>query len=215
MFAAGRRRRIAGPLKCWFSKQSDTPTKQIALVQDKPTVTGEVHRCLMARKAREERRTILPRVRLRADAGWSEVTIVNVSSRGLMFRCPSPPERGSFIEIRHRGASIVGRVAWSRGSRCGIRTQDRLDIQELLAPSPIRPRRSGEVRQETVRRPPHKSVQLVGARAEQSHRFAVIFNWSVIALAGAGAGFFVVGTMRTALDRPLDVALYALSQSSR
>jgi hypothetical protein len=65
----------------------------------------------MGKRAREERRTIFLKARLRTDAGWSAVSIGNISLRGLMFRAQTPPPRGSFIEIRHRSTTIVGRVA--------------------------------------------------------------------------------------------------------
>jgi hypothetical protein len=178
-------------------------------------VVWGVYRSPMGKRAREERRTIFLKARLRTDAGWSEVSIGNISSRGLMFRAQTPPPRGSFIEIRHRSTTIVGRVAWSHGSRCGVRTQDQIDIQGLLAPSPIRPRRPGEERRTLPRRPIQQPAPCIARRAEQSRRFSVIFNWSAIALAGTCAAFVVADVARTALVQPARLVAEALNQSNR
>ena len=61
-------------------------------------------------KPREERRNIFLRARLRSEHGWADVTIGNVSSRGVMLHCTAPLQRNSFIEVRHRSVCIVGRV---------------------------------------------------------------------------------------------------------
>src|SRR3546814_10848303 len=65
---------------------------------------------------------------MRADDGWSDVTIYNVSSRGLMARLGSPPVKGSYVEIWHRNVCVVGQVRWAQGGRFGILSQDKIDI---------------------------------------------------------------------------------------
>jgi hypothetical protein len=52
----------------------------------------------MGKRAREERRTIFLKARLRTDAGWSEVSIGIISSRGLMFRAQGADGR---FQARH------------------------------------------------------------------------------------------------------------------
>jgi hypothetical protein len=73
-------------------------------------------------------------VRLVTDAGWTDAEIRNVSSRGLMAICTSPPVRGSYVELRHRSYSVVGRVVWSAEGHFGIQAQQTLSLPDLLHP---------------------------------------------------------------------------------
>lgn len=42
------------------------------------------------------------------------------------------PRAGDFIEIRLGQACITAQVRWSRGSRCGVRSRERIDVAALL-----------------------------------------------------------------------------------
>src|SRR3569623_2056164 len=103
-------------------------------------------------KPREERRNSLLHARLRSDAGWSDVTIGNVSSRGMMLHSASGLQRNAFVEVRHRGVCVVGRVVWSPGVKYGVRTQDVVDVPALLSPMPTKRPRPGEDRRRAPRR---------------------------------------------------------------
>ena len=64
-------------------------------------------------RPREERITVLIPSRMRVESQWCDVVIHNVSSRGLMAGCDTPPAVGSYVEIR-RGTivnSLVRRTA--------------------------------------------------------------------------------------------------------
>jgi hypothetical protein len=65
---------------------------------------------------------VLAKARMRHGNAWSDVCLVNLSSRGAGLQCATPPGPGSYVEIK-RGSNvvIVGRVAWSHGHRFGIR----------------------------------------------------------------------------------------------
>jgi hypothetical protein len=95
------------------------------------------YRPMASLKPRELRRTVILKAQMRVADGWRAVTICNVSSRGLMAKCSAPPAKGAYIELRHRGVHIVGRVAWSQGLRFGVRAQDNIDIASLLDQSPL------------------------------------------------------------------------------
>ena len=70
------------------------------------------------------------RARMRVDASWQDVCILNVSLHGLGIQAVQPPGRGSYVEIRRGTHVIVARIAWSKGHRAGLRSQD--PIQPLL-----------------------------------------------------------------------------------
>ncbi|RZM26822.1 MAG: PilZ domain-containing protein, partial [Sphingomonas sp.] len=65
-------------------------------------------------RPREERITVLIPSRMRLESQWHDLVIHNVSSRGLMAGCDSPPAVGSYVEIRRGTIVIVGRVQWTK-----------------------------------------------------------------------------------------------------
>jgi hypothetical protein len=153
-------------------------------------------------KPREERRKVFVRARMRGEHGWSDVTIGNVSSRGLMVDCGEPQRRNSFVEVRHRNVCIVGRIVWVGGSRCGVRTQDAIDLDELLSQAPPRRRCPNGDRRSVPRRPVTRPPS-VAERAEASRRFARVFDWTIMVAAAGAAGAFMAQTAWSVLDTPL------------
>ena len=83
--------------------------------------------------ARDERRKLLVRGRMRCDRGWRDVCILNVSSRGLGLACDQPPPRGTYVEFRRGPFTLVAKVAWSKGHRFGVSTQGMVPGHMLLA----------------------------------------------------------------------------------
>ncbi len=74
-------------------------------------------------KQREPRRKVLVRARMRCGTGWGDVTIHNMSSRGLLATAPEEHRTGEVIEIRRIHQIIVGRIVWQNGPFFGVRTQ--------------------------------------------------------------------------------------------
>jgi hypothetical protein len=162
-------------------------------------------------KAREERRNTFLRARLRTEHGWTDVTIGNVSSRGLMLQSVEPLQRNCFVEIRHGSACIVGRIVWARGPKCGVRTQDKVDVAGLLSRAPQKPAKPGEERRSAPRRPEARPARAPQEIAESSKRFARVFDWTIMMAAAGAAGVFMAQAAWTALDAPLARAEHALS----
>jgi hypothetical protein len=134
-----------------------------------------------SQKSREQRRIVMVKARMRVSADWVEVTICNVSSRGLMAKCADPPAKGSYIELRQRGARIIGRVAWAQGLRFGIRTQDRIDLAALLAEPALKGvRAQREQRIEPRKAPPIPVALHPTAQFERSRLLARASEWGAI-----------------------------------
>lgn len=152
-------------------------------------------------KPREERKTVFVRARLRTDQGWSDVTIGNVSSRGLMLQSTAALRRNEFIEVRYHHVTIVGRIVWSGGTRCGVRTQDCIDLAALLARAPAKPRKADQERRSAPRSVPVRPAAV--AIAEKSRRRARVFDWAVVAIGGSAAAMFAARLAYSALDLPL------------
>ena len=71
--------------------------------------------------------------RLRQGSAWSDANILNISSRGLLLHASTPPSRGTYIEVRRGAHVIIGRVISAKADRFGVRAQDLLAIDQLVA----------------------------------------------------------------------------------
>lgn len=166
------------------------------------------------KRPREERRTISLNARLRFDDGWRDVTIGNVSSRGLMLRGSALPQRGTFIEVRHHNLCIVGRVVWSQGLRAGVRTQDLVDVPTLIGSPTARIRKADLERRRVSKTLKGRAPALSSVdRAEASRRFGRIFEWSAIAAGGALLAIGAADAAFSALEAPMGKVREALQQS--
>lgn len=166
-------------------------------------------------KQREERKALVLSARMFADEGWRDVTVRNVSSRGMMLRCEVPPERNTFVEIRLQKARVVGRVVWSNGAACGINSQDTIDLSDLLSQSPAVPRKDNIERRAQPRGSSHQAVQMRVLPTEEASRiFARLFDWSAIALAVAVGAIALSDVTSTVLRKPLETTSAALSLSN-
>ena len=141
---------------------------------------------------------------MRMDDGWSDVCMLNISSRGLLLQCESPPERGSYVEIRRAAHVIVGRVVWRKDRRFGLYTQEKLNIGAIASD----PCRSADTHrslpgspQITERRAGHRTAAQIARNAEHSRHLASAFQYAVLAGAGAvAATFLMIAVLRNFVD---------------
>ena len=71
--------------------------------------------------------------RLRAGAQWSDACILNISSRGMMIRSGRAGPAGSTVELRRGDYVIVAHVVWREGAHAGLRSDDRLPVDEIMS----------------------------------------------------------------------------------
>ena len=88
-----------------------------------------------ADKPREWRRKVLVSARMRAQDGWGDVRILNVSTRGMMIRTALPTNPGTTIELRRGDQVMVVKVMWRSGSRAGLRSDTVLPVMDLMCMS--------------------------------------------------------------------------------
>jgi hypothetical protein len=84
-------------------------------------------------RSRELRRRVVLPARLRTGAHWSDTCILNISSRGLMIHSARAVPKGSLVELRRGVHVILARVVWKDGGRVGLRSSERLPIDEILS----------------------------------------------------------------------------------
>ena len=162
-------------------------------------------------RKREERRKVLFRVRLRSEAGWSDVVVRNISRRGMLISADPPPRPGTYIEIRRARHTIVARVMWAAGSSVGLRTQDPIDVDGLIAAAALEQAGGAESagqrsRAEAPRTEERRAVKRDGeARQWSSH-----LQFGALAAAVAGAALLIASAVRDQLDTPFAAITAAL-----
>jgi len=151
-------------------------------------------------KPREPRQKVHLRARMRSNSGWSDIVIGNSSSRGLMLRCTKAPAKGTYIEVRRSDMCVVGRVVWSDGHRCGVRTQDHVQNASSLQCISAK---SGDWYTER-RATSGRNTFAIEERAGASRRMAKVFDWLAIALCGAVFATLAANTVHSLLESSLN-----------
>src|SRR5215210_6551946 len=85
-----------------------------------------------AHKPRELRRRVVLPARLRTGVQWSDTCILNISSRGLLIHSSRPADRGALVEVCRGDHVIAARVIWRDGARVGLRSDDRLPVEQIV-----------------------------------------------------------------------------------
>lgn len=161
-------------------------------------------------KPREERRGILLSARMRDSEGWRDVTICNVSSRGMMIKASPPPPSGAFIELRRNDVCVVGQVKWTKGICFGIRTQDRIDLHRLTTSEETKAHLPPGNDRRAVNRSAERPIDLAQV-AERNRQFARIFDYAIIVSAIIAAGIAISEIAGTALKAPMAKVSAAMS----
>ena len=84
-------------------------------------------------RPRELRRRVVLPARLRTGAQWSDACILNISSRGMMIHSGRAGPEGTRVELRRGEHVIIARVMWSEGGRAGLRSDERLPVEEIMS----------------------------------------------------------------------------------
>ena len=147
--------------------------------------------------------------RMRIGATWSDACILNLSSRGMLVHAQSVPERGNYLEIRRGQHVVVARVVWSGDQRCGVRTQDPLRADQLIAETDNSSFGSRSMTETVERR---SAPRPTAARYEASRTRGRAFEFGSLAAVGLAAAFLLFATLDELLGRPL-VAVEAVLAS--
>lgn len=155
-------------------------------------------------KQREARQPVKVPARLRVAAGWQDATILNLSTRGVMFRCTVPMERGHFLELRRGSHVIVAQIMWASDGSYGAKAQGLIPITDVVQDKPATRSLLLPVDRRIVDR-------TISERADSARRCARAME---IMLAGFGAicaAFFLADFAFGVLTDPLQQIDFALS----
>lgn len=161
-------------------------------------------------KTREPRRHVVILSRVRCGGNWADARILNISSRGLGLEAAAPPVRGSYVEVRRGQNIIVARVVWVSGDRFGVRSQDPILIDAIIADrqsstKPITDATAGAQveRRSALRRHDHQH--------EVNKHLGRAMEFGFMAMAGASAAVLGFGMIEETVDRPLAAVQTALA----
>ncbi|AUW58057.1 hypothetical protein C1T17_07995 [Sphingobium sp. SCG-1] len=147
---------------------------------------------------------------MRSDGVWSDVRIRNASSRGMMVETADPPERGAYIEIRRGALTVIGRVAWSRGRRFGFRSQDKIDVDALMAHASQNPKAAARQDESHERRKdPSRLGETLKGEA-RSRQIASALQYVVFGVAAIIAAIIAATMVGEVLSRPFQSISNAL-----
>lgn len=145
--------------------------------------------------------------RVRAGARWSDASILNLSSRGMLMHSAARPTRGAYLEIRRGHHIIVARVVWANADRFGVRTQDVVPADRLMdgaatnMAEDVRP--SGADRRAVPRSAFNHDISRWQARAAE---------YGALLMLGGLAGFVALAAVLEGLAAPLHAAAAVLSR---
>ena len=161
-------------------------------------------------RQREERQKVMIRARMRSGVAWHDVAILNLSKGGLGIQAADPPLRGAYVEICRGRHVIIARVMWTKGHRAGLKSQDPIFTESLLAePSNDRaPTRCGQ--QPVERRVKPRTVE---QRHGQSRLAARAMEFACLGLGGVAMALMAFGMVEEALAQPLSKIETALTHS--
>lgn len=168
-------------------------------------------------KAREPRRTVLVRARMRTGSRWTDVTIHNISSRGMMVETEHPPDPGTYIEIRRGAEVVIGRVVWRITRNFGILAQDRIDIDAIIRdPGPEGMQRTaargGPTRGSPALARRRTTLADMAYRADRSRYVSSFLQYALLVAAGLAAAGFAAGEVYNLLTRPMTATVTHLQQ---
>jgi hypothetical protein len=160
-----------------------------------------------SQKPRELRTSVVLATRIRADSGWGDARILNISSRGMLITSSRVDGEGSTVELRHGDQAIVARVVWRKGTQAGLRTDERIPVEDIVAlsrGSALRltaPQWSGMDR----RKRPRPS-----ATHDESRQRSRTLEFASIAVIGISLAATLFSMVETAFARPLAMVQAAL-----
>jgi hypothetical protein len=158
-------------------------------------------------KSREDRQKVMIKARMRSGAFWHDVCIINVSLRGLGIQAAQPPQRGTYVEICRGTQAIIARVAWSKGHRAGLRSQDAIFIRTLVNENATAPQPCLAAVPPIERR---RSPRTVQQRHDRSRLLGRTMEFACLAAFVSALAVTAFGAVEEALAQPLSQISAAL-----
>ena len=166
-------------------------------------------------KIREPRRKVLVGARMRIDGHWTDVQILDASSRGFLIHASHSPPRGSFIELHRGRRHYVARVVWQANQLCGVRTQDALSVDDLMNPPENQTASITSNESAVEQRERRRVSESIKQRGQSSRHLGRMVEYVSIVGLGGAAAVLIFGGLSDLFGKPLARVSEALSSSTR
>jgi hypothetical protein len=133
---------------------------------------------------------------MQSDGPFVDVSVRDISSRGMRIEAPNPPRVGSYVEL-FGTVTAVGRVVWKDEQSFGISTRDRVNVPLILGRPEGRPETAEPKARIAQPRP-------VAEAAEGSRRLGRAIDFVLIAIAAVALGGLFALLAYGVLSRPFD-----------
>jgi hypothetical protein len=160
-------------------------------------------------REREERRKVLLQARMHSDAGWSDVTLRNISKRGMEISAHQPITPGSYVEICRAPYTIVARIVWVAGDRLGARSQDPIDVDGLVAAAAGEQPGTGKIGH--IADAPQRLERRSAERAARNEALSSRLQFVALGAAVAVAAFLIAAQVSDRLAAPFEQVRSALA----
>ena len=154
-------------------------------------------------KSRAPRRKVVIDASLRTDSRWSQACIVDIGERGLAMQTAEPPARGAYVEVRRGAHVIIGQVAWAKGHRFGIRTQDKLVVDAVVGDAAAAEANGRRQRAAAIGAEWRAERRPFEQNAQRNHHVGRALQFAFIATVAIIAGGIAFGAVRQTLEQPI------------
>jgi hypothetical protein len=148
------------------------------------------------------------KARMRSGASWHDVCILNLSVHGVGIQAADPPTRGTYVEIRRGSHVIVARVAWAKGHRAGLRSQDAIFMQAVVNDVGCAASAPPEIGGTPIER--RRSPRTASQRHENSRLVSRAMEFACFGLVAAALAVTAFASVEKALANPLSKISAAL-----
>lgn len=163
-------------------------------------------------RPREARIPVMIASRMRADGRWCDVRIHNISSRGMLLAADEAPGVGAYVEIRRGTQIIIGRVMWAKDRYFGLRSQEKLPVQAIIAEPRLTSRphvaKADGAATDGAKAGERRSGDRLAAenraahQAERSRALASMIQFGALACAGLGIAGWAASAVHGLLSAP-------------
>ena len=140
---------------------------------------------------------------MRIGAAWSDVCLLNLSSRGALAQATVTPMKGTYLEVRRGSHVIIARVMWVEKHRFGICTQDPISVDDLISD----PDGSANAKEGTGAQPDSDRRIMykrpLGQQHEQSRTMARSIEFCVLVGAGVACAGVAFSLIQAAVAEPM------------
>lgn len=151
---------------------------------------------------------------MRIGGTWHDVSVRNVSSRGMLLQSPAAPARGTYLEIYRGRHIIVARAAWQSGASFGVQTQDRVDVEGLIQEPDVSGANFTAAIKENKAFERRRAERTVVQRAERSRSVAAMMEFLSLVAFGVSTAIAAFALVGSSLAAPLERVKTALEPTS-